>query len=157
MSDFETSLLLGKLFTTAYTTANLAAAGVEAVGMTMGADPVMYLTRNYSSTTSSFLIELWEEAFTGGALRPAPNRNLINASIAPASHYSGITPGGGGILRASFILQGSSSTGLSSVAVTAETEFYVLKPNTQYVLRFTNTSSQAGTLSYRFTLKKAQD
>lgn len=151
----EEKLLKGALWAVGNTSGNITAGSTITYGMTTGNDPVMYMSRHYQSSAFQVLVELYEEGFTGGSLVPSGNRNMNNTTgTSPSSHFTGVTRSGGGTLRASLLMIGLSTGGASN-ANANDDEYFVLKPNTNYVLAFTNQTGSGGFINFRFTYRQA--
>lgn len=150
----EQRLLRGELWTVGNTSGTITAGSTITYGMTTGNVPVMYMDRHYASSAFQVLVELYEEGFTGGTPIPSGNRNMTSGGSAPSSHFSGVTRGGSGTLRASLLLLGDSTGGAAN-AQTEDGEYFVLKPNTNYVLAFTNQTGSGGFVNFRFTYRRA--
>lgn len=143
----------GRLFTVGFSSPSLAAAGTYLFGMTMGNRPVVFMDRVYTASLSSGLIELFEVPYTGGTVVTARDRNFVTGNTAPATFSSGPTATPAGPVLATVILLAADSTGNANAGLLTESERFILKPNTQYVVRGTNTSGQAGVISARFTFR----
>lgn len=143
----------GRLFTVGFSSPSIAAAGTYLFGMTMGSRPVIFMDRVYQASISSGLIELFEVDYTGGTAVTARDRNFVSANTPPATFSSAPTATPAGASLATVILLAADSTGNANAGLVTESERFVLKPNTQYVVRGTNTSGQAGVISARFTFR----
>lgn len=155
MEDTLARLLSGDLWTTGHTSGNIAAGATITYGMTTGPNQVIYMDRHYLSSAFQVLVELYEEGFTGGTPVPAGNRNMNSGGISPASHFSGVTRGGSGVLKASLLLLGDSTGGASNAQL-LDGEWFDLKPSTNYVLAFTNQTGSGGFVNFRFTFREAR-
>lgn len=148
----EDALAEGRLYTVAQNTPSVAAAGTYLFGLTTGGRPVEYMDRAYISDVSAFLIELFENTYTAGTPVLGVNRNYVIGGNGPVVHASAPTATITGPLVASVRALASSSTGNAQAQI-PENERYILKPNTQYVLRITNQGANAGVISFRWTYR----
>lgn len=140
----------GRLFSIAHTTTSIAAAGTYLFGATTGSRPVVYHDRTYVSDVGSFLVELFKVSYTGGTPVTSGNRNFVIGGSGPVSHSAAPTATIAGSPVATVRVLAASATGNAQAQV-PESEKYILEPNTQYVLRLTNTGSGAGTITFRWT------
>lgn len=148
----EDALAEGRLFTVAQTTPSIAAAGTYLFGVTTGPRPVEYMDRSYVSDTSQFLVELFENSYSAGTPVLGINRNYVIGGNGPVTHSGAPTATITGQLVASVRVLAASSTGNAQAQV-PENERYILKPNTQYVLRLTNQGSGASIITFRWTYR----
>lgn len=117
----------------------LAATGVYYVGFTTGPTAVRVLSRSYSSSESPLTIELFETTFTGGVALRTLNANLnVANSINPAPQFGAVTPGALVTPVTGIVLRAPTVGGTAALSITSDASPLVLKPNTSYVLRFTN-------------------
>jgi hypothetical protein len=151
----DDALIEGRLFTVAHRTASIAAAGSALFAFTTGSRSVVYMSRNYGSTVSAFLGELFKNSYTGGTPVVATNRNKSVGGNGPVSHVGAPTATITGTLEASIEAQADTSTG-NARAQLPETEQYILEPNTQYVFRITNQGANAGTINFRWTFRELE-
>lgn len=152
-STTEEDLLAAKLWTVGYVTGSMVAGtGEELVGVLVGPKDVIYQTRTYGGTCTDVIIGLYENTWSGGANIPAANRNLNVILTGPASYASGIT-GTPTTLRTSVRLFGQSGAGSANLGNVPESEWYILKANTRYILRIQNLGAGAGILSFRYTYR----
>lgn len=140
----------GRLFSVMHTTTSIAAAGTYLFGATTGARPVVYHDRSYVSDLASFNVELFKIPYTGGTPVLGGNRNFSIGGTGNVTHAAAPTATPAGTPVAAVRVLAASSTGNAQAQI-PENEKYVLEPNTQYVLRLTNTASGAGTITFRWT------
>lgn len=148
----EDALIEGRLFTVAHKTASIAAGGAALFAFTTGPRSVVYMSRNYGSTVSAFLGELFKNPYTGGTPVSATNRNKAIGGSGSVLHVATPTATITGTLEASIEAQADISTG-NARAQLPETEQYILEANTQYVFRLTNNGANAGTINFRWTYR----
>jgi len=151
-SIVEEALADGRLFTVGFTTPSLAAAGTYLFGVTTGGRPVEYMDRSYVSDVTAFFVELFEIPYSAGSPVLGLNRNYAIGGNGPVTHASAPTATPAGTPVATVRALASASTGNAQAQV-PENERYILKPNTQYVLRLTNQGSGAGTITFRWTYR----
>lgn len=152
----EDALSEGRLFTIGHTTPSIAAAGTYLFGVTIGSRPVEYMDRSYVSDVSAFFVELYELAYTAGTpVTTTVNRNYVIGGAGPVTHVAAPTAVIAGNPIATVRVLAPSSTGNAQAQV-PENERYILKPNTQYVLRLTNQGSNAGTITFRWTYRDTE-
>lgn len=117
----------------------VAATGTYFVGVTTGASRVRVLSRSYSSSESPLTVELFEASFTAGSpVRTLNAYQVANSNTAPATILGGVTPGALTTVITGLTLRAPTAGGTAQVTVSADDSVLVLKPNTSYVLRFTN-------------------
>lgn len=148
----EEALAEGRLFTIGLTTPSIAAAGTYLVGFTTGSRPVEYMDRSYVSDVTAFFVELYENAYTAGTPITTINRNYLIGGSGPVAHVAAPTATIAGTPVATVRALAASATG-NAQAMVPENERYILKPNTQYVLRLTNQGANAGTITFRWTYR----
>lgn len=151
----DDALIEGRLFTVAHKTASIAAGATALFAFTTGARNVVYMSRNYGSTVSAFLGELFKNSYSGGTPVLATNRNKSIGGNGPVAHVAAPTATITGTLEASIEAQADTSTG-NARAQLPETEQYILEPNTQYVFRLTNNGANAGTINFRWTFRELE-
>lgn len=149
----DQDLAEGRLFSIAFTTPSIAAAGNYLLGITTGARPVEFLDRYYTASPANVTIELFELAYTGGASVPALNRNMGAGGASPATFVSAPTATISGTPVATVRLLAGSSAAASQIGLTSDSERYILKNSKQYVLRITNNDASAGFVALRYTFK----
>lgn len=154
-SIVEEALAEGRLFTVGHTTTSLAAAGTYLFGFTTGDRPVEYMDRTYVSDVTAFFVELFESAYSAGTTVTPVNRNYLIAGTGPVVYVSTPTATPSGTPLATVRALASSATGNAQAQV-PENERYILKPNTQYVLRLTNQGANAGTITFRWTYRNLE-
>lgn len=100
---------------------------------------IRVLGRSYSSSDSPLTIELIEATFTGGSATRTLNRNLTLPVNPPVTMLTNVTPGTLGPVITGVTLRSSPVLlGTSQVSIAGDTNTLILKPNTSYVIRFTN-------------------
>lgn len=152
----EQALADGKLFTVGLTTPSIAAAGTYLVGFLTGARPVEFLDRYYNATVTSVDVALYEVTWSGGGVINSGNRNFEIGGTASSSFASAPTATIVGNPVASVQLRAASGAGNAQIALIAESERYILKKNTRYVLQITNTDNSAGTVTFRYTFRDTE-
>lgn len=148
----EDALAEGRLFTIGLTTPSIAAAGTYLVGFTTGSRPVEYMDRSYVSDVTAFFVELFENSYSAGSAIGTVNRNYLIGGSGPVTHVAAPTAAVAGTPLATVRALAASATGNAQAQV-PENERYILKPNTQYVLRLTNQGANAGTITFRWTYR----
>jgi hypothetical protein len=152
----EQALAEGKLFTVAHTSPSVAAAGEYLVGFLTGARPVEFLDRTYTSTMDSADIALYELTWSGGTPIPSGNRNFQIGGVSPSSFAAAPTAVIAGNPVATVKLLAGSGAGNSQIGLSTESERYILKANTRYVLSEKNTGVNPGVLSFRYTFRDTE-
>lgn len=133
--------------------------GVSYLGfVTPPGTPIRVLGRSYGSSDSPLTIELLEATFTGGTATRTLNRNLTLPVNAPVNMLTNVTPGTffTGVLTGVTLRSSPALLGASQVSIAGDTNTLILKPNTNYVIRFTNGGGLNAQISagidLRFTL-----
>lgn len=139
----------GRLYAINHTSPSISAAGNYLVGLTTGARPVVYHDRSYISDVASFNVELFKNTYTGGTPIATGNRNFAIGGSGPVTHVAAPTATPTVLVASVRVLAGTSSG--NAQAQIPENEKYILEPNTQYVLRLTNTASGAAVITFRWT------
>lgn len=153
----EDALAEGRLFTVSYTSPSLSGSGGTAlVGWFTGIRPVEFMDRTYTATMDEALIELFELPYSGGVKIPTQNRNFVVGGEGSVEYVSAPTATITGVPVANTKLLASSSSGSSRAGYFTDSERFILKPMTQYVLRETNQSSGAGIITFRFTYRELE-
>lgn len=152
----EKALADGKLFTVGHTSPSVAAAGVYMVGFLTGSRPVEFLDRSYTSTMDSADVALYELTWSGGTPIATGNRNFQIGGTAPSIFVAAPTAVIGGNPVATVKLLAGSGAGNAQIGLVSEAERYILKANTRYVLTETNTGSNAGTITFRYTFRDTE-
>lgn len=152
-STAEEQLASGTLYTVNHTSPSIAAAGNYLVGFITGARPVVYMNRQYTATMNEALVELFEITYSAGTPIPAGNRNFVIGGAGPVSYVAAPTATPAGTPVATVKLLGGTTGGTSTIQLFSDSEFYILKPNTRYVLRLTNQDSNAGMITLRWTYR----
>lgn len=155
-TETEVNLNAGLLWTVGDTTSVIASGGNVLYGLRTGVKPVIYMNRAYTSASTRVHIELFENTFTGGTPVNAKNRNFTNLSSAlPALHFRGVTGTPSGTPVAEIVLQGGGLLA-GGLGISPESEWYMVKPNTDYILRISNDQLLTGAdVTFRFTFKNA--
>lgn len=147
----------GRVYRAEIGVTGLAASGTFLAGVTTGSTPLRILQRAYSSSGNILTIELFEAAFTGGGatgLRVL-NRNFNQPINPPATFLTNVTATPGAPLTA-VTLRAATTTGSASLSVQSDDNVLVLKPNTQYVIRFTNGASSAADIGAAIDFRSVQ-
>lgn len=155
-SATEQALADGKLFSVAHTTASIAAAGTYLVGFLTGARAVEFLDRYYNSTLNSADIALYEVTWSGGTPIPSGNRNFEIGGVASSTFSAAPTATIAGNPVATVKLLAGAGTGNAQIGLVSESERYILKKNTRYVLQVTNTDVGAGVVTFRYTFRDTE-
>lgn len=134
------------------------AAGVAfLVGVQTGSIPLRILQRAYNSSENLLTIELFEVAFTGGSssgIRTL-NRNLNIGGTPPATFLGGVTATPGTPITG-VTLRAGTTTGSAQLAIQSDDNVLVLKPDTQYVIRFTNGGAGTATVGAGIDFRNTQ-
>lgn len=134
----------------------IVAAGTAFSGITTGDERLVILQRSYSSTQSSLTVELFEASWTDGVDARTLNRILeLSGEAKPAVVKTGVTPGALGNAITGVTLRAATSTGNAAVSISGDDSRLYLKPNTQYIVRYTNTGTAAADISNAFDYRKA--
>lgn len=152
----EQALADGKLFTIPHTSPSIAAAGAYLVGFLTGSRPVEFLDRYYNATVNSVDVALYELTWSGGTPIPSGNRNFEIGGAAPSNFSAAPTATVVGNPVATVKLRAATGTGNSQIALVSESERYILKANTRYVLQITNSDVAAGTVTFRYTFRDTE-
>lgn len=154
-TDDERAIDLGQMYSTEFSAAGVLSAGTTLVGIQTGTRPLLIGDRSYSSTESSLRVELFEVSFTGGTDVNRYNRNIVIGGTGSVAIKSGVTATPvTAITTANFIA--TSSANNIQLALVNDGARLVLKPQTQYVIRFTNTGSATATIGARFNYRDLQ-
>jgi hypothetical protein len=152
----EQALAEGKLFSVPHTSPSIAAAGTYLVGFLTGSRPVEFLDRYYNSTLNSADIALYEVTWSGGTPIPSGNRNFEIGGAAPSIFSAAPTATIVGNPVATVKLLAGAGTGNAQIGLVSESERYILKKNTRYVLQITNTDVGAGVVTFRYTFRDTE-
>lgn len=152
----ETSIQEGRLFTVGHTSPSIAAAGVYLFAWTTGSRPVEFMDRTYTGSFNEGLVELFENSYTGGTPYTAQNRNQIFGGTGPVSYETTPTATITGPLVGNTKLISGSGAASTRVGYFTESERFILKPSTQYVLRVTNQDTNPGVVTFRFTYRATE-
>lgn len=133
----------------------VAATGAVHTGITTGADELVVLQRGYSSSESALLVELFEATFTVGTDARVLNRRLSASQVSPIIIKQGVTPGALGAAITGVTLRAGVTTGSASLSVPGDDSRLYLKPNTSYVVRYTNQGATAASISNSFDFRKS--
>lgn len=155
MSFDEFVIAQGLVFRAELGYAGIAAAGVAYTGIQTGSDEIVVLQRAYSSSESILLVELFETTFTVGTDPRVLNRRFNSLQVVPATVKQGVTPGALGTAITGVTLRASTSTGSAALSVASDDSRLYLKPNTSYVVRYTNQGAAAATIGNSFDFRKA--
>lgn len=141
----------GNMFVAQIASPSIAAAGTYLVGLSTGSRPVKILDRFYDIAFDNCTIELFENTYTGGTpITTVGPRNFVIGGAPPLSFVAAPT-GTPTTLIASIFLRNAAGA-MGTIGVQGEGLQYILKPNTQYLLRVTNSGSGSGIarLTYNF-------
>jgi len=155
MTHDEFLIASGLIFKAEISYTGIAAAGVAYSGITTGPDELVILQRSYSSSEASVQVELFEASFSSGTDPRVFNRRFAGSQVSPATIKQGVTPGTLGSPLTGAIYRASTGTGQASVSVSGDDSRLYLKPSTSYVVRYTNTGTNAATISNAFDFRKA--
>lgn len=156
-TDIEQALAEGRLFTVGHTTTSIPAAGTYLVGFLTGSRPVEFLDRYYNSSLNAADVAIYELTWSGGAPIVPVNRNLELGGEALSVFSAAPTATVVGNPAAPPIrLRAVSGAGNAQIGLVTESERYILKKNTRYVLQVSNVDVAAGTLTFRFTFRDTQ-
>lgn len=144
----------GLIFRAEVSYSGIAAAGFAYTGVTVGADEVVILQRAYSSSDTALTVELFEANYTAGSAARTLNRRFSNTDPLPATIMQGVTPGTLGDPITAVTLRAATGTGTAALQITGDDSHLYLKPNTSYVVRYTNGGGQAATISNAFDFRK---
>ena len=131
-----------------------ASTGVAYTGITTGADEIAVLQRAYSSSEAILQVELFEATFTAGAAARVLNRRFASQHAVPATVMQGVTPDALTTVITAGTFRASTGTGQASVSVPGDDSRLYLKPNTSYVVRYTNLGINAATIGNSFDFRK---
>lgn len=145
----------GLVFRAEVSFSGVAAADAAFTGITTGADEVVILQRAYGSSENTLTIELFEASFTAGTDARVLNRRFTSAELVPGTIKQGVTPGTLGNAISGVTLRSGSTTGSSSLQISGDESRLYLKPNTSYVVRYTNGGSNPATIGNSFDFRKA--
>jgi len=155
MTFDEYVIAAGLIFRAEMSFAGIAAAGLAYTGITTGADGLAILQRSYSSSESILTVELFEATFSAGTDPRLLNRQLAITAPPPATIKQGVTPGALGAALTGNTYRASVGTGQASVSIPGDDSRIYLKPNTSYVVRYTNGGATAATISNAFDFRKS--
>lgn len=147
----------GKVYRAEIAIAGLATSGTYLVGVTTGSIPLRILQRAYSSSGNILTIELFEVSYSGGGstgLRVL-NRNFNQPNTPPATFATAVTATPVTPLTA-VTLRAATTTGSASLSVQSDDNVLVLKPSTQYVIRFTNGATGASDIGAAIDFRNMQ-
>lgn len=132
----------------------LATTGVAYTGVITGADEIVVLQRAYSSSEPKLQVDLFEATFSAGTPARTLNRRLNSGQIIPATVTQGVTPDALGAAITGVLLRASTSTGSAALSIASDDSRIYLKPNTSYVVRYSNLGSGAADISNAFDFRK---
>lgn len=147
----EKQLLAGELWTVGHTFAAVAAGATVQFGIRIGARPVVYQARTYGGTTTQLEVKLYKDVWSAGTAVAARNRNLAIALPGPATYAHSVT--GTPTNFETGINFYSSGVGNSPVGQVPEGEWYMLLPDTDYILTLKNAGAAPGDINFRFTYR----
>lgn len=150
----EKDLLQGNLWTIGDSTGTITAGGNILYGILTGDVSVTFMTRSYGTALTSLMVQLYENSFTGGSVISRVNsNNLNNLSPAPIILVKSPTGTPSGTAKATLV----SISGGASITAADEpvAGWYILKPNTQYLVRISNTSAVDGGIDFKWAIKKS--
>lgn len=127
--------------------------GVLNIGLLTPVNAYVHYRKSLISTTADNLtIDFFESAtLTGGTILTPVNHNRNNSNIANSVLKDSPTISNTGTQIASYFLGGSAGVGQSrGGAELGESNEWVLKSNTQYLIRFTNGSTAINTFNANF-------
>lgn len=154
-NNAETCAALG-LVTRFEIGASVAAAGFYYVGLTTPVGPqVRVMSRQYSSSESSLTVELFEATWSAGSAVRTLNRNLAVTPTPPLTLLGNVTPGALGSVITGVTIRAATGTGTSAIQISGDESLLLLKANTNYVIRFTNSGGQIATVSAGLDLRQA--
>lgn len=154
-TDDERAIDLGQMYSAETSTAGVLSAGTVLVGITTGSRPLLIGDRSYSSTEASLRVELFEVSYTGGTDVNRYNRNIVIGGAGAVAIKTGVTATPvTAITTVNFIA--TSSANNIQLALVNDGARLVLKPSTQYVIRFTNTGAATATIGARFNYRDLQ-
>lgn len=133
----------GQVWRAEHSALALAAAEVTYLAFVTSNVEMEILTRGYSSTGNAMTVELFEATFTGGTNVRTLNRRLSTAGTTPVQMKTAVTPGALTTVISGLRVLAATSTGSAQVGVSADAGLLILKRNTSYVVRITNSGSGA--------------
>lgn len=136
----------GQVWRAEHSATDVAAAGVSYLGFVTSNVELEALSRSYSSTGNSLTVELFEATFTGGANVRTLNRRMGVAGAPPVQFKTGITPAALTTVKTGLTILAAASTGSAQAGQTSDSSLLILKANTSYVIRLTNSGSGAATV-----------
>lgn len=143
----------GLIFRTELAYTGVTASGFAYTGIQTG-NEVVILQRAYSSTESVLTVELFEASFTGGTAARTLNRRFNSTEPNPLTVMQGVTPGTLGTALTGVTLRATTSTGSAQLAISGDDSRLYLKPNTSYIVRYTNGGAGAATIGNSFDYRK---
>lgn len=155
MTFDEYLIAAGQVYRAEIGYAGVASSAVVHTGLTTGADELVILQRGYSSSESSLLVELFEATFSAGTDARVLNRRLASAQASPIPIKQGVTPGALGAAITGVTLRAGVTTGSASLSVPGDDSRLYLKPNTSYVVRYTNQGATAANIANSFDFRRS--
>ena len=147
----EAYMIEGRLFEVFYTSPSIASGGTFAVGVLTGTRQATYIPATISTSADSVTVELFEGAVvTGGTTLTAWNHNRNLSTVPTSTVKTAPTITTIGTLIAKSYIGGVSGNPQSRQGDMDSGGYKImLKPNTQYVFRFTNGSTAANVVNVR--------
>lgn len=129
-----------------------ATTGVAYTGITTGPDEICVLQRSYNSSEAALQIDLFEATFTAGTDARVWNRRLSSQRVSPVTIKQGVTPDALGAVITGTVLRAGTTAGIS---LSGDESRLYLKPNTSYVVRYTNLGAGVAVIGNAFDFRKA--
>lgn len=132
----------GRLFES-FVTQSMASGATFDIAIATGSKPMTYMPSTVTTTADSVTIGLYEGSVaSGGTTLASYNHNRISSVTSETTLKTAPTVTSLGSLFSQSYIGGSTGVGQTKVGGSSSGSYkYVLKPNTQYILRFTNGSS----------------
>lgn len=130
----------GLLWVSGASTPSLTAGATFMLGFTTGSREIVFLDRSYFSTGNLLFVGLYEASYTGGTTLTAVNRRLSVDRTPPFTMKSGVTATLGSPV-ASVVVMAAASTGNAQAGLVTESNRYVVKASTPYVIGVRNDAS----------------
>lgn len=141
----------GQAFSFSAATTSIAAGGVYDFNITTPATGyVHWRPTTFGTSANITILELFEGATrsaTGGTITPV-NRNRNNATASAVTVNYAVTTTATGTLLRSVTAGAGGVTARAGGSASGESEEFVLKPGTNYLLRLTNIGSTTATTAY---------
>lgn len=138
----------GRMFSAYVVSGAIASLGTYDLGILTGSSTAIYIPAAVTTSSDSVTISVQEGAVvTGGTPVTVTNRNRQSTISSKVTLVAAPTVSNAGTLVASSFISGVAGNPWSRQGGTASGgNKMVLKPNTQYLLRFTNGSTAANTI-----------